>query len=100
MKGGQNRPEHTHTHTEQYRADRTNRESSLQLKRTQQEDTEDFILCGAVAATFRVLSLFVLMTCYNDSKTESVTTDCSDDLLGISNKSINSSDSTFSHSNM
>jgi hypothetical protein len=66
----------------------SSRESSLQLKRTQQVDTEDFILCGVVTATFRVLSLFVVMTCYSHSKTESVTTACNDDFLGISNKSI------------
>jgi hypothetical protein len=50
-------------------------DSSLQLNRTQQAATEDFILCGVVTATFRVLSLFIVMKCY--SYIESVTTNCS-----------------------
>jgi hypothetical protein len=31
------------------------KESSLQLKRTQQANTENFILCGVVTATFSVI---------------------------------------------
>jgi hypothetical protein len=60
-------------------------------KRNQQADAEVFILCGVVTETFRVLSLFVVMMCYSYSKIESATTDCSDDLLGISNKSTHQS---------
>jgi hypothetical protein len=70
MRGGENRPEHTYRqytdcsreHTEQQS------ESSLQLNRTQQADTDDFILCGVVTVTFRVLSLFVVTKCYSYSK--------------------------------
>jgi hypothetical protein len=72
MRGGENRPEHTHT--EKYRAVQSSKESSLQLERTQQADAEDFILCGVVTATFRVLSLFVVTKCYSYSNSESVTT--------------------------
>jgi hypothetical protein len=80
------RREQAITHTQAVHSRPSNKESSLQFKRTQQANAEDFILCGVVTAAFRVLSLFVVMTCYSYSKTESVTTDCSDDLLEISNK--------------
>jgi hypothetical protein len=48
---------------------------------------EVFILCGVVTVTFRVLSLFVVMTCYNYSRIESVIINCSS-AWWISNKSI------------
>jgi hypothetical protein len=56
----------------------------VQLKRTQQAN---FILCGVVTATFSVLSVFVVTTCYSYSKIESVIINCSSD-WGISNKSV------------
>jgi hypothetical protein len=84
MRGGQNRHKGTTQSAVQSRP--SSRESSLQ-----QADAEVFILCGAVTATFRVLSLFAVTKCYSYSKTESATADCSDDLLGISNMSIRQS---------
>jgi hypothetical protein len=63
MMGGQNRPEDTQRAVQNRLS---SRESSFQLKRTQQADAEDFILCGVVIATFTVLTLFIVMTGYSD----------------------------------
>jgi hypothetical protein len=93
MRGGQNTPEDIHRqYTESSTEQTSSRESSLQLKRTQQADTEDFILCGAVTATSRVLSLFIVTTCYSYSysKIESVIMNCSSHWR-ISNKSTHQS---------
>jgi hypothetical protein len=62
----------------QYTERSTEQTEQLAVEENSEADAEDYILCGVVAATFRVLWLFVV-TCYSYSKTESVITNCSSD---------------------
>jgi hypothetical protein len=60
--------------------------TEYRIRQNRRRNQKWFILCGVVAVTFRVLSLFVVTKWYSYSKIESVITNCSS-AWWISNKS-------------